>query len=450
MLTRLRLKNIKTWASQLWEPGVELAPINLFLGPNSAGKTTILQMPLLLKQTFESPDRNLDLNLGGQPTDLIDLGNFESVVHDHDEVRELGLGLSLRLPAARHGASEVDYEATFSSQHSAPCIQRLEIRTRSGTESRVFTAQRQAKGGYLLEAPSYLPKQMGKRLDAKRTFQPERSLAFSADAIAELGQAGAEIQDLSLSLRQAIGRVVYLGPLRERPERTYLWSGVEPGELGKRGEYAVHALLASDNSRKKQKENEEGGRQWLVERVSEWLNRLGVADELRLERQGKSRHYELIVVRGRQRANLVDVGFGISQVLPMLVLAHVVPRGTTIIAEQPEIHLHPRAQGGLAELIVHVAQTRDVQFIVETHSEHLFRRLQTLIADEKVKTSECALYFVDRDEAGSSELRRLELNEFGKVANWPKQFFGDAIGETERQTRRMIERMTAAAKEGGQ
>lgn len=448
MLTRLRLKNIKTWASELWDPGVELAPISLFLGPNSAGKTSILQMPLLLKQTFESPDRNLDLNLGGQPTDLVDLGNFESVIHNHDEKQELGLGVSLKIPTSRDGPQSIHYAATFSSQHSAPCIQRLEIRADDVADGRVFAAERQGKGGYLLQAPGYTPKKIGKRLDAKRTFQPERSLAFSADAIAEVGPAGAEIQDLALSLRQALGRVVYLGPLRERPERTYLWSGVEPGELGKRGEYAVHALLASDNSRKNQKENEEGGRQWLVERVSEWLSKLGVADELRLERQGKSRHYELIVVRGSQRANLVDVGFGISQVLPMLVLAHVVPRGTTIIAEQPEIHLHPRAQGGLAELMVQVAQTRQIQFIVETHSEHLFRRLQTLVADELVKPDECALYFVERNEAGSSELRRLELNEFGKIANWPKHFFGDAIGETERQTRRMIERVASTTRAG--
>ena len=144
---------------------------------------------------------------------------------------------------------------------------------------------------------------------------------------------------------------MYSGPLREPPERTYLWSGVEPRDIGKRGELAVHALLASDNLRSKPKPGVEGGRQWLVGRVSTWLKRLGVADELILERQGSSRHYELVVVRGKQRANLMDVGFGVSQVLPMIVLSYTVLQGTTIIAEQPELHLHPRAQGGLAELM---------------------------------------------------------------------------------------------------
>ncbi len=436
MLTKLRIKNLKTWGEQLWSPGMEVAPITLLLGPNSAGKTSLLQVPLLLKQTFDSPDRTLDLNLGGQTTDLVDLGSFESVIHDHDARKELGLGVSLR---ALNGTDdlELEYSATFALAGAAPAIQVLDLR--SG--GRVFAARRQGKGGYLLEAPGYAPKQIGQRSDAKRTYQPERSVAFSADAIAELGPVGAEAQDLSLRLRQAISQTAYLGPLRERPERSYLWSGVEPGDLGKRGEYAVHALLASDNSRKRQKVGQEGGKQWLVQRVSEWLCRLGVADELRLERQGNSRHYELVVVRGAQRANIMDVGFGISQVLPMLVLAHFVPQGTTIVAEQPEIHLHPRAQVGLAELMAEVAKERHVQFLVETHSEHLFRRLQSLIAEERLSADACRLYFVDRNERGATDLTRLEVDKYGRVKNWPREFFGDAIGETERQTRKMFDRV---------
>ena len=446
MIKKLRLKNLKTWSKQLWEPGVELAPITLLLGPNSAGKTSILQLPLLLKQTFESPDRLLDLNLGGQPTDLVDLGTFESLIHNHDTRQELGIGLTLSVPGdSDDGAKDVDYTATFGLLNGAPVIQRLELRC----SGRSFVAARQAKGGYLLEAPGYSPKLVGSRKDARRAFQPERSLAFSAEAVAELGINGPEVQDLSLRLRQAMGRMAYIGPLREKPERSYLWSGAESGDLGKRGEYAVHALLASEGSKKRQKGGEEGGRQWLVQRVSSWLNRLGVADELRLERQGNSRHYELIVVRGKQHANIMDVGFGVSQVLPMLVLAHVVPRGTVIIAEQPEIHLHPRAQVGLAELIAEVAKERQVQFLVETHSEHLFRRLQTLIAEESLRAEDCRLYFIDKSEPGSANMQRLEVDAFGKVANWPKQFFGDAVGETERQTRKMLERLRTQRAEAG-
>jgi len=238
-----------------------------------------------------------------------------------------------------------------------------------------------------------------------------------------------------------MGSLTYLGPLRERPERSYMWSRQSPGELGSRGERAVHALLASANSRTKRKADKEGGQGWLVEKVSGWLARLGVADALVLERQGRSRYFEVIIEGEGRRANITDVGFGVSQVLPLLVLAYFVPRGATIIAEQPEIHLHPRAQVGLAELMVEVSRERGVQFLVETHSEHIFRRLQFLIADQKLTSDQCRLYFVDRSKGRAAELRRLEVDDFGRVANWPEHFFGDAVGETGRQMRAMVKRL---------
>lgn len=442
MLTKLRIKNFKAWGEQLWDPGIELAPITLFLGPNSAGKTSILQVPLLLKQTFDSPDRTLDLNLGGQSADLVDVGTAESVIHGDGASNELGFGFT----ALDTEGVQSTYSATYHTITGKLFLGRLDLES----SGRRFSAIRQSKGAYLLEAPEDVTGSATKTFPPpKKTYLPERSLAFTADAVALLGPTGAEVQDLALRIRQMISDIAYLGPLREHPERSYLWSGVEPGDLGKRGEKAVHALLASDNTRKKQSATREGGAQWLVDRVSDWLKRLGVADQLLLERQGRSRHYELIIIRGSQRANIMDVGFGISQVLPMLVLAHFVKPGTTIVAEQPEIHLHPRAQGGLAELMVEVARERKVQFLVETHSEHLFRRLQTMIAEERFASDDCRLYFVDRDEHGAPQLTRLEVDPYGRVRNWPKHFFGDAIGETERQTRRMIERAGQPGQGGG-
>ncbi len=430
MLTRLRIKNFKAWGDQLWQPGVRLAPVTLFLGPNSAGKTSLLHAPLLLKQTFESPDRTIELNTGGQPTDLVDVGTAESLLFDGAKDDTLGLAFGLD--------GECEYEATFSRGGAALNVARLALRQ----GDRVFTATRQSKGGYLLEAPGYAPGMLGGRRDAKRTYQPERAVAFSAEAVAALGPAGTEAQDLSLRLRQAVTELSYLGPLRGFPERTYLWNGAEPRGLGKNGEKAAHALLASANSRAKARDGEEGGRGWLVQQVSRWLEALGVADELSLERQGGSRHYEIQVRRGARKSNLMDVGFGISQVLPMVVLAHFVPRGATIIAEQPEIHLHPRAQTGLAVLMASVAKSRGVQFIVETHSEHLFRRLQYLLAAGELTPEDCALYYVERDEP-SAKLTALAANEYGQIANWPAQFFGDAMGETERQVKKILERKRA-------
>jgi predicted ATPase len=441
MFKKFYLRNFKIWGDQLWKDGVELAPVTLFLGANSAGKTSLLQLPLLLKQTFDSPDRHLDLNLGGQPTDIIDLGSYEDLIHDHDTKLELGMGVELEDSQDNGMSSRVTYRVQHSLAGGSPTVQEMEFIV---GEAR-FGVNRQPKGAYLLSVPGYAPKDLGKRQDARRNFKPERSLEFSPEALSEIGEAGKQVQDLSLRMRQAVRSIAYLGPLRERPERSYTWNQQNPFDLGTRGERAVYALLASTRSLKKQISGNEGGRGWLVDRVSNWLSRLGVADGLMLEQQGRSRHYE-VMVRGEKRdVNLMDVGFGISQVLPMLVLAYFVPRGTTILAEEPEIHLHPRAQVGLAELMVEVAKERGVQFLVESHSEHMFRRLQFLIADGKISPEACRLYFIDREEEGGAVLQRLEVDHFGRIQNWPRHFFGDAMGETERQMARMMERMISSA-----
>jgi predicted ATPase len=83
-----------------------------------------------------------------------------------------------------------------------------------------------------------------------------------------------------------------------------------------------------------------------------------------------------------------------------------------------------------------------VQFIVETHSEHLFRRMQTLIAKAKVQPQDATMYFVERDGV-AAKLRELKLDDFGRLTNWPDKFFGDALGETREQARLMFDRQAA-------
>jgi predicted ATPase len=128
---------------------------------------------------------------------------------------------------------------------------------------------------------------------------------------------------------------------------------------------------------------------------------------------------------------ITDVGFGVSQVLPVLVLCYYAPEGSTIILEQPEIHLHPSVQAGLADVFIDAIKTRKIQIIVESHSEHLLRRLQRRIAEEKdgLSSQDIKLYFCNSKQDGSSSLTTLEIDDFGNIANWPENFFGDEIGD---------------------
>ena len=140
--------------------------------------------------------------------------------------------------------------------------------------------------------------------------------------------------------------------------------------------------------------------------------------------------YEAMVRESAESAEVLitDVGFGVSQVLPVLVQCFYVPNGSTVILEQPDIHLHPVAQALLADVLIDAWERRKVQVLVESHSEHLLHRIQRRIAEEWISEEDVGMYFCS-SSGGRSALTRLEVNEFGRIANWPKNFFGDMFGE---------------------
>jgi predicted ATPase len=146
------------------------------------------------------------------------------------------------------------------------------------------------------------------------------------------------------------------------------------------------------------------------------------------------------------RVLLTDIGFGNSQILPVLVLCYYVPEGSTIILEQPESHLHPGVQAGLADVFIDAIQVRKIQILLESHSEHLPLRLQRRIAEQEkgFSTADAALYFCDLQDGGS-RLVPLDLDEYGNIRNWPKGFLGDAFAETAAMVRAAVRRKQQAA-----
>jgi predicted ATPase len=143
------------------------------------------------------------------------------------------------------------------------------------------------------------------------------------------------------------------------------------------------------------------------------------------------KEYEVRIQRTAESASvfLTDVGFGVSQILPVLVLLFYVPEGSTVILEQPEIHLHPAVQAGLADVFIDAIKRRKLQIILESHSEHLLQRLQRRMAEEIIEPDAVKLYFTSIEE-GKSKLTPLQLDEYGNIHNWPAGFFGDAFAES--------------------
>jgi predicted ATPase len=133
------------------------------------------------------------------------------------------------------------------------------------------------------------------------------------------------------------------------------------------------------------------------------------------------------------------MGYGLSQFLPVLVHCYYAPEGSTLILEQPDIHLHPKAQADLADLLIEVITERNLQILIESHSEHLLNRLQRRVAEEKIAADQTALYFC-RHIDGASKIDKLDMDEFGNITNWPESFFGDEMGDLFAMTEAQRER----------
>lgn len=401
---------------------IALKPVTMLLGTNSSGKSSLIQSLLLLKQTVQSPDRFIHLNLGGDETsDLFNFGSFNDVLKRSPSApREFSIAFTFEA----HESSRVD-NGHFSCRYwqaasGAAVIGELAL----STGGQHFRAVRREKENYAIFAHGeHRPRAKG------RNLAPERSIALPAEAIAALGKEGAIVEDLSLAIRRELENISYLGPLRRKPERDYVWNRTTPGQIGSDGHRAMDVLLSSALNKGDQQNT-------LLEGVSFWLARMKVADKLEIRPLGRSTRYEIVVHQDGATTNLRDVGMGVALVLPVLVAGYFAPAGSTVILEEPEVHLHPLAQAVLAEFFVALSRTRCIQFIVETHSEHLFRRMQTLIARKNTSAEQIALLFVE-NAAGNAALRRLEIDEFGRVSNWPQFFFGDALGETREQARLM-------------
>ena len=250
------------------------------------------------------------------------------------------------------------------------------------------------------------------------------------------------LSELQLAFESLFGQLYYLGPLREFPQRHYAWKGSEPADMGRRGERVVDAMLAARERKAYLSPGPRRKRQTLEERIAHWLKELGLIHDFSVEAIAEnSSIYQVRVQKSPSSAKVLitDVGFGVSQILPVLVLCYYVPEGSIVLLEQPEIHLHPSVQSGLADVFIDAVKNRNIQIILESHSEHLLRRFQRRIAEESLKPKDTALYFCEIDKGGSS-LTTLDVNLFGEIENWPRDFFGDEVGEMAAITRAAMKR----------
>lgn len=235
-------------------------------------------------------------------------------------------------------------------------------------------------------------------------------------------------------------RVYYLGPLREDPRFIYaLPPYPELTHVGLKGEFTASVLEKFKDHVVEypiptQSNGEEMmiGKAPLIVALSYWLEHMGLLEKVTTTDRGKIGTELAVHAKGvEQPLDLTSIGVGVSQVLPTLVMGLIAPKGTTFLLEQPELHLHPKVQSIVADFLLGLAKLGK-QCIVETHSEYLVSRLRLRVAEDETNTlaSQTSIYFVERFN-GKSSFRKLDLNQYGALLEWPEGFMDQGTNEAE-------------------
>jgi predicted ATPase len=236
--------------------------------------------------------------------------------------------------------------------------------------------------------------------------------------------------------------VRYLGPLRDEPKALYpLAASADPLDVGLRGEYTAAVLDRHKTVRisyvptshfSKTGVNPSTLTRTLQTAVHDWLQYMGVAQAIVTRDLGKLGHELKVSTIGVQHSHdLTHVGVGVSQILPIVVMALLAEGDSTLVFEQPELHLHPRVQTLLGDFFLSVALTRK-QCVVETHSEYLINRLRLRAASAPGETisSLATIYFVEHHD-NYSTYRPVVVNKYGAILDWPEGFFDQSQREAE-------------------
>ena len=224
----------------------------------------------------------------------------------------------------------------------------------------------------------------------------------------------------------------YVGPLRDEPRRYYEFDDVGGIEIGKKGEFTTQVLVIETGRRVRHTTIDSSPGETLQFRdpryvnlpaaVNEWLRWMGLPEVSATRVHPAMSMYSMEATDHSLRLPLPDVGFGASQVIPIVTECLRAIPGDLVILEQPEIHLHPRIQSLLADFLI--ARIKDgISFLVESHSEYFVKRLCRRMAENPDLQTSVNILFVERYATEESVIRPIRVNPFGEILQWPIGFF---------------------------
>ena len=409
-ITRIAIAGFKSISD---EQSIDIKPLTILSGANSSGKSSIMQPLLLLKQTLESSFDPGPLLLDGPNVRFTSTDQVLSRVVQGKESDSFQVGVSTQnttvkmeyqsQPKRGFRIKQMMYKHKDNEIILAPGMTHAQIRDIVYSPIQILNTQ-------LLEHKGIKHKWT---INRKRCFVEVELIGKD-----QFGQFSITRLPFSENLEKYIRVLVHLPALRGNPERTYPMTAVGPTFPGTFQEYTA-SIIAQWQSEKDKAS---------LTKLSHDLERLGLTSKVSAKRLSDTQ-VELQVgrlthggkVNSRDLVSIADVGVGVSQTLPVLVALIITKPGQLVYIEEPETHLHPRAQSAMAQVLADAAK-RGVRVVIETHSQLLLLGIQTLVAEGTLSPDLVKLHWFKRRKNGSTEIISADLNEAGAFGDWPEDF----------------------------
>jgi len=356
MIKQIKVKNFKCFEKM----SVECRELNLFTGVNGMGKSTLIQVLLLFRQTYERSPVGLGRHmfLNGR---YVRIGKIKDISYWYKKDEDISMTV------------EEDGAGIWTCHYS----------------------------------------------------EEEQALVADCHGVAGGGLAGNGFE--------------YISAERLGPRRYYDDLGEEryvPTQIGCRGEFAVSSLyfLGSESDFKvyKNMKNPNEGSERLELQVNAWMSEISPGIRVKaipnLDSDVMGLRYSQPSIMGEESANAVNMGFGVSYVLPVIIALLKARKGDLLIFENPEAHIHPKGQRIIGELIA-MAAANDIQIIMETHSDHILNGIRLSVKKGQIRPEQVKLnyFYIYEDENGmrKHDMTSPEILSDGSLSNWPDGFFDE-------------------------
>lgn len=427
MIDSVRVARFKSLYDTGW---IDVKPLTVLVGPNSSGKSSLIQLLLMLKQTAESPDYDVPLLSNGP---LVQLGNYPDFIFGGDSRMQLRFGMKFTTPPglfrSESSTEELSrlcsFEAafTYSSKNDEVRLRDSFFDIEGGISASIRRKGRAAR--YTLEYSTVHTKTGAAKQFDVRPYSFHRFGVVRREGEQAIRYPHYDLVSIGHGLERELHAMYYIGPLRESPKRVYFSTGIRPTDVGTRGEKTVDVLWSAHRATSQRLLK-------TKDKVDAWFRAFGFANRLRVLQLGSDNVYRVEVLdpNTNLEVNLSDIGFGASQTLPIIVESFLAPERSMLLVEQPEIHLHPKAQCMLGDMFIDAAIPGTRRFIIETHSEHLLARIRRRIVDPQspIKAADVAIYYF-RPSTDGTYIVPVTLNDMGQYEDFPQGFFDEDVNE---------------------